>query len=377
MKKGRGAVFLFTIGGFEFIILQMNAKLIGARIDALRDRLQKAGIDYFLATKQANVAYLTGFDGDDSWALISPRLVRLITDSRYTQQARLRCRCKIVERTGPMHQTVAKILAGTGREKTLAAENTLSIGTYDVLRKNLPVRLIHRKDMVENLRRTKDAGEIAMICRAAEIAAAAFKQIIAKIRPGLCESELAAMLDYNILKLGAANAFKTIVAFGANASMPHYQPKNAKLRANDTILIDFGASCGGYCCDITRSFCFGRPSRQYGLAHRAVVQAQHAVIQRIKPGVNAIELDVLAKKIIKKAGFKPYGHGLGHGTGLEVHEKPVVSSLSKDVLQAGDIITVEPGVYIAGKFGIRIEDDVLVTDAGCEILTQETASFDI
>ena len=229
---------------------------------------------------------------------------------------------------------------------------------------------LKQEQFVESARTIKDAGEIAAIKKAAQIAADALKKIKKFMKPGIIEIELAGRLDLEIRKLGATNSFATQVSFGSNASMPHYQPAQRKLKKNDTILIDFGAKYKGYCCDITRCFTIGKVSSFYKRVYDVVSQAQVAAIKTIKPGVKLSDVDAAARKVIAENNLPVYGHGTGHGLGLEVHEDPIVTAKAKEKFQVGQIITIEPGVYIPGKLGIRIEDDVLVTKTNCKILTQ-------
>ena len=189
----------------------------------------------------------------------------------------------------------------------------------------------------------------------------------------MTESEVAGLIDFNIRKTGSTNSFETIVAFGANGSLPHYQPGLRKLRKNDTILIDFGAKHKSYCCDMTRCFAVGKVNRFYQKVYTAVVESQRAAIKMVRAGVKVTEVDAAAKKVLAQYDLPEFGHGTGHGLGLEVHEAPVIAKTSKDKLKVGDVVTIEPGVYIPGKLGIRIEDDVLVTEAGCKVLSEMDA----
>jgi Xaa-Pro aminopeptidase len=189
------------------------------------------------------------------------------------------------------------------------------------------------------------------------------------IKPGVTESELAGRLDFQIRRAAASNSFETIVAFGPNASRPHHQPTSRKLKKNDTILIDFGARCKGYCCDITRCFTIGRPNPFYKKVYAAVQQAQTAAIKMVKPGIEIKKVDAAAREVLRKYDLPVYGHGTGHGLGLEIHERPAISEKSKGKLQTGMVFTIEPAVYIPGRLGIRIEDDILITKTGCRILT--------
>ena len=179
------------------------------------------------------------------------------------------------------------------------------------------------------------------------------------------------MLDFQIRKLGATNSFETIVAFGPNASRPHHQPSGKKLKQKDTVLIDFGAKYKGYCSDITRCFVIGRPTTFYKKVYDVVEQAQAAAIKIIKAGVKINDVDAAARKVIKDNDLPVYGHGTGHGLGLEIHESPFLKVGAKGMLKAGQIITIEPGIYIRRQLGVRIEDDVLVTEDGSRILTRK------
>jgi Xaa-Pro aminopeptidase len=227
-------------------------------------------------------------------------------------------------------------------------------------------------NVVENVRRNKDESEVAAICAAAEIARRVFETTRRKIRKGVTENELAGILDFEIRKLGGRNGFDTIVAFGANASRPHHQPTNRKLSQKDTVLIDFGVRYNGYCCDITRCFAVGKAGPFFHRVYAAVEQAQAAALKMVRAGAEISEVDAAAKDVIRKNGLPVYGHGTGHGLGLEVHELPSVSNRTKGTLHAGDVITIEPAVYVPGKLGVRIEDDVLVTDDGYLLLSDGT-----
>ena len=349
----------------------MNSKTIKKRISKIRLLLKKKNLSSLIVTKPPNVTHITGFLGDDSWALITPRNVYLLTDSRYTEQAQNQCRlCKIIQRTDPMPQTIKKLLDKIKTPK-LALETSTSIADFKALKKHLKLKIIPAPNVIEQIRSSKDTFEISSVKKTADIAAKALKQTIKFIKPGITESELAGILDLQIRKANATNSFETIVAFGPNASKPHHQPSNRKLKPKDSVLIDFGARYKGYCCDITRCFTLGKPSPLYQKAYEAVLKAQTAAIKMVKPGVKIKDLDDAARKIIAGHNLPVYGHGTGHGLGIEIHEDPFLNEKSKDKLQKGNIITIEPGIYFPGKLGIRIEDDVLVTKSGPKILTRK------
>jgi Xaa-Pro aminopeptidase len=348
----------------------MNTKNIARRIKALRTELGTRRIDALVLTKPANVTYLTGFSGEDSWAVVTGRAVYLLTDSRYTEQAQKECPlARIVERKDPIAQAGGRLIGTLKFARTVAAEKSISLGEYDTLKKSMDVSLKAVDGLVEAQRSVKDAEETAAIRAAAAIAATAFQRAVRHIRPGITESELAGILDLEMRRHGAKVGFETIVAFGPNASRPHHQPSPRKLAPQDTILIDFGAKYSGYCCDITRSFPFGKPTAAYCRACEVVEKAQTAAIRAAKAGAKLAEVDAAARNAIRESGLPVYGHGTGHGFGLEIHEIPFLKEGAKGELKAGQIITIEPGIYLPGKLGVRIEDDILITKDGCELLT--------
>ena len=348
----------------------MKPEIIKKRIRAIRRTLNKKKIASLLLTKPANVTYTTGFLGEDSWALITNRGIWLLTDSRYTEQAQKQCpHSKIIERTGPIAQAAGQLVKKLKTIKTVTVENSASLAAFEALKKNLSTRIKTSENIIEDLRGIKDQSEIAAIKKAAQIAAAAIKKTMRYIKPGITENELAGTLDFQIRKLAAVNSFPTIVAFGPNASLPHYQPASRKLKKNDTILIDFGVRYKGYCSDITRCFAVGRPTAFYKKLYNAAGQAQAAALKMIKAGAQIKKVDAAARSVIAEHDLPVYGHGTGHGLGLQVHEAPTLAANIKGKLKAGNVITIEPGVYIPGKAGVRIEDDILVTKTGYKILT--------
>ena len=350
----------------------MDGEITKKRIRAVRAWLNEKKIDSLIATKQANVTYTTGFSGSDSWAAITHRAVWLLTDSRYIEQAKKECpHCRIIQRTVPMAESTAELIKKLKSPQTIAVEKSTSLADFEALKKNIKTRLKTAGNIIEGLRSIKAGSEIAAIRTAARIAATALKAACKYIEPGMTENELGGMLDLQIRKLAAANSFETIVAFGSNCSRPHHQPGRRKLKKNDTILIDFGVRYKNYCCDLTRCFVVGRPAgiSFYKKVYKAVCQAQAAALKMVKPGAKISEVDAAARQVISKYDLPVYGHGTGHGLGLEVHEEPVISEKSKGKLEAGMVFTIEPAVYIPGKLGVRIEDDILVTETGCEILT--------
>ncbi len=317
------------------------------------------------------MTYTTGFMGDDSWAVIVRRAVYLLTDSRYTEQAQKECvGCGIIQRKDSLAEAAAKLLKKLKSVQTVAVEKSISVAAYMDLKKHVKFRLKTIADVIEAQRECKDDKEIDTIKAATSITARALKQIRRYVKAGVTESELAGRLDFEIRKLGARNSFETIVAFGSNASLPHHQPGERKLKKRDTVLIDFGASYKGYCSDITRSFVVGKPARLFERAYDAVERAQAAAIRMIRAGAKIQQVDAAARDAIRKYDLPVYEHGTGHGFGLEIHELPFLKADARGRLKAGEVLTVEPGIYIPGKLGVRIEDDILVTESGCKILTR-------
>lgn len=356
---------------FLLIILDdMKNQTLKNRLKTIRDRLALLKADCLIVTKPANVTYVTGFTGDDTWALILPKTVYLVTDSRYIEQAANECLlCKIVERKNAMVKTVAAILHSQRKIRLTAIENSIPVADFEELKKRFNGRIKSANRLVESARRTKDDNEIAAIKTAAILAGRAFERTCRQIRPGLTENQLAGILDFEFRRAGGRNSFDTIVAFGSNASRPHHQPTDRKLRKNDTVLIDFGVRHNSYCCDITRCFPVGKPSILFNKVYAAVNEARSAALALVRAGAEIKQIDAAAKAAIQKFNLPPYGHGTGHGLGLEVHELPAVSAVTKGGLQAGDVITIEPAVYIPRKLGVRIEDDILVTENGYALLT--------
>lgn len=349
----------------------MNSKIIQRRIRSIRHLLNEKEISCLIVSKPANVTYTTGFTGDDSWAVITPGGVYLLTDSRYTEQAKKQCQsCRLIERKDSMAREAAKLIRKLKLVLRTAVEKSVSIADYEALKKNIKHRIRTAANIIESVRNIKGADEIAVIGRACQIAEKALRQAIRYAKTGITENQLAGRLDFEIRKLNAVNSFETIVAFGANASQPHYKPAGRKLKTNDTILIDFGVRYKNYCCDLTRCFVIGRVNAFYKKVYDVVRQAQAAALKMIKAGVEIRKVDSAAREVIKRHNLPVYGHGTGHGLGLEVHEMPAISAKNKGKLKTGEVITIEPGVYIPGKSGVRLEDDVLVTEKGYRILSR-------
>ena len=343
---------------------------ITGRLRKIRAQIKSDGFDALLISSKESVAFATGFSGDDSWAIIFPTEVVLITDGRYIEQAKHECNCKIINRNKPMIEQITAIFNRRKSVKTIATEGSIQAAILESLKKSLNAKPVATANLIANIRRYKDDYEIACIKKAAAIAEKILKSALEQLTIGITENEFAGILEMQMRKALVVPAFETIVAFGANASCPHYQPAKRRLRKTDTILIDYGVKYKGYCCDITRCFAVGKPPKAYSLAYTATSQAQTKAIEIIKEGVKMSDVDEAARAVIKAAGLPDYCHSSGHGFGLAIHEQPNVHKSNESPLKAGDVITIEPGVYIEGKLGIRIEDDILVTKQGFKILTR-------
>ena len=357
----------------------MDENTVKSRVRAIRRVMRAKKVDWLIITQAANVTYVTGFLGDDSWAIIGRRGVYLVTDSRYIEQAEGECvGCKVVDNNRDMAGAIGKIMARAKGKGSAGVEESCSVAEFRELRKRLTTRVKAVGGIVEAVRRAKDGGEVRAIRRAVKVAWEALDETIKYLRAGVSESAAAGKLDFEMRKRGCMVSFDTIMAFGANGSRNHHQPGGRKLRRNDTILIDFGALYNGYHCDMTRSFVFGKAGRGYEKAYYAVAEALRAGIDKVRDGASVKEVDSAGRQVLAKRGMDVYGHGTGHGLGLMVHEIPYIAKESKGKLRAGDVITIEPGVYLPGRFGIRLEDDFLVTEKGCKLLSGDGRfGFDI
>ncbi|HQK93388.1 MAG TPA: Xaa-Pro peptidase family protein [Armatimonadota bacterium] len=346
------------------------------RIEALRGRFEEVGVDAALICHRENVAYLCGFDGSAGWLLVLPSQAVLFTDSRYTLQAEDQAP-DVEVRTpeeGIQDGAVRCINDLRGRPTIAFEANVLPWRQVETLRPKLNrATLVAELDLVEKLRQVKDADELSLIRQAVAAMDAAYQATLATLRPGMRESDFALELEYAVRRAGHRESFTSIVASGPRSAMPHAQPTDRVMEPGDFLKVDCGARVGGYCSDMTRTVSVGEPAdpRQAAM-YQAVRAALVAVEEAIRPGATGKDMDAIARKMIGDAGFGDscYDHGLGHAIGREVHENPRLAKRSDDVLRPGMVMTVEPGIYIGGLGGVRIEDMVYVTEDGCEVLTQ-------
>jgi Xaa-Pro aminopeptidase len=313
-----------------------------------------------------NVRYLTGFESTNAAVLVEPDRVRLFTDFRYAERAREVEGVEFEETKRYLYSDLAERLSGP-----VAFEaDALTYANYEFLREG-GVELVARRGLVEALRAVKELEELEAIRRATEVTNQAYERLAEEQFKGRTEKELAWRMEQLFHDLGAdAVAFPVDIAAGPTAASPHAVPGDRVVEEGDLVLVDAGAVLDGYCSDCTRTFAAGEISDSLREVYELVRQAELAGVDAIRPGVSGRDADMAARAVIDDAGYgENFGHGLGHGIGLLVHEAPVLRVESKDVLAAGNVVTVEPGVYLSGVGGIRIEDLVVVTEDGCEVLT--------
>ncbi|MDO4575567.1 MAG: Xaa-Pro peptidase family protein [Planctomycetia bacterium] len=359
----------------------MMKKNVYQRCDKLRKMLKKEKLGAFLVTNFTNVTWLTGFTGDDSYLLVTPEGQTLLSDSRYTLQIARECPGLPVEiRSQSMSAMIKQLLEkNCSSPCTLAVEsNSVTLSQAEALRREVTSELVPVSGWVEKLRSVKDRAEIAKIREAGRIARNAFHVVRASLTPDKTEKQIADEMENVMRKLGAKRAgFPTIVAVGANAALCHCVPGDVRVKDADFLLIDWGAEYQGYTSDLTRVLITGKPSAEFRKIYRIVLEAQRKAIEAIRPGVRCCDVDRVARSYISRRGYgKCFGHGLGHGIGLYIHESPSFSAGCDTVLEPGMVLTVEPGIYIEGMGGVRIEDDIVVTRNGCEVLTDVEKDWD-
>ncbi|VTS79228.1 Xaa-Pro dipeptidase [Enterococcus hirae] len=342
------------------------------RVEKLRKKMQEENLDSFLITSPYNLRYLTNFTGTTGLAVITLEKAFFITDFRYTEQAAAQAQgFEIIKNVGPIFEEVADLVQKEGLRELGFEETTVSFLEYSVLEEIIDAQLIPISGMIEELREIKDEEEIAIIEKACSIADLAYDHILKMIQPGMTEIEVANQLDFYMRSLGASGvSFETIVASGLRSAMPHGVASKKIIEQGDLITIDFGCYYEGYVSDMTRTFAIGDPGEQLKEIYQIVLEAQLAVLEVAKPGVTGKQLDAVARDYITKHGYgKAFGHSTGHGIGLEIHEGPNVSVRAEKQFVPGNIITDEPGIYLPGIGGVRIEDDLLITSDGNRVLT--------
>ena len=340
------------------------------RRDALSARLEDLSVDALLITRLLHTRYLTGFTGSNGQVLVRRDGALFLTDGRYTEQSRREVPdLERVTYVNPLREELGGHLAGVHRLGFEAEEMT--VATRDRFDAALPeVELVATTDLVEALRAVKDDEEREAIRQAQAITDAAFERILERFAIGVSEQHISRQLESLMMDEGAEGlAFDSIVAFGENAAEPHHEPSHRLLEEGDVIKLDFGARFAGYHADMTRTIAFGAPASEITKIHDVVRESQQAGIDAVRAGVTGESVDAVSRDVIERAGYGDrFVHSLGHGVGLEIHEAPSLGRKQDEPLPVGAVVTVEPGIYIPGLGGVRIEDMVEVTDDGCVVV---------
>ncbi|MFJ7826763.1 M24 family metallopeptidase [Psychrobacillus sp. NPDC096623] len=345
------------------------------KLSKLRAALEENGVDALLITNGHNRRYMTGFTGTAGVAIISKTDAVFITDFRYTEQAASEIKdFRIVQHTKTMMEEIATQITDMGINTLGFEKSDVTYSDFELYKQAIQADLVPLSGLVEKIRLIKTDEEISIIKAACRIADEAFEHIVNYIKPGMTELEVSNELEFFMRKKGAtSSSFDTIVASGTRSALPHGVATNKVIEEGDFVTLDFGALYNGYISDTTRTLAVGEPSDQLKEIYQVVLDSQLLALEKVKPGMTGKEADAIARDYIASKGYgEAFGHSLGHGIGLEVHEGPGLSFRSDIVLEPGMVITIEPGIYLPNIGGVRIEDDALVTENGLEKLTHST-----
>lgn len=340
------------------------------------------GADSFLITHPVDIRYLCGFTGSSGALALHGGRTRLFTDGRYREQAATEAvGTRVIVEAGPAAHAAVRWLVEEGDRCAFDAVH-MSVASLEALRAALPAGrqrsfLVASTGVIAALREVKDEEEIGLIRTAAALGCRLFDEVLKQIVPGTTEAEVALMLESKAIMAGAeAMSFPTIVAAGGRSSLPHGRASTAKLPRRGLVTLDFGVVLDGYCSDMTRTVSVGRPQREARAMYDSVLEAQLAAVAAVRSGARSGDVDEAARSVLRRAGLeKHFVHSTGHGVGLEIHEGPRLAAKQESLLKAGMVVTIEPGAYLPGRFGVRIEDMVLVTKDGGEILTPTTKTL--
>lgn len=341
------------------------------RVKKVQEKLSKYNIDALLVTNMFNVRYLANFTGSTGLVVITKENAYFVTDFRYTEQAAAEAKgFEIIKNEGPIFEEVAKIVKNDKIEKLGFEQENVTYSIYNIINELISCELVPVTGLVEKLREVKTDDEIALIKEAIDITEKAYDYILGFVKPGVTEIEVANELDFYMRKEGAQGvSFDTIVASGVRSAMPHGVASDKVIEEGDMVTIDFGCYYNGYVSDMTRTFAVGDPGEELKEIYEIVYQANKKVNESAKAGMTGAELDAIARDYIAEHGYGPqFGHTLGHGIGLEVHEGPSLSFRNEDKLVVNNIVTNEPGIYVPGLGGVRIEDDLVIKENGVEVL---------
>ncbi|EZH67731.1 Xaa-Pro dipeptidase [Bacillaceae bacterium JMAK1] len=342
------------------------------RVDNVRKQFQSLGIDAFIIESEANRRYLSHFTGSAGVVFLTESESYFITDFRYVEQATSQCvGYTIVEHKGSVATEIQELVKKHNVKAVGFEKSYTTFEKYELYKHEHSIPLVPLSGVVESLRQFKDEEEIATMKKAAAIADEAYAHILNYIKPGMREKEVRDELEFKMRQLGAdGSSFDMIVASGTRGALPHGVASDKVIEEGELVTLDFGAIYEGYCSDITRTLAVGEPSEQMKKVFDTVLQAQLNGVEQIKPGMTGQEADDICRSYIYEQGYEgKFGHGLGHGLGIEVHEEPRLSPKGNVVLQPGMVVTVEPGIYLPGIGGVRIEDDIVITETGNERLT--------
>jgi Xaa-Pro aminopeptidase len=347
-----------------------------ARLEKLRVELQEQGLKALLITNATNRQYMTGFTGSAGYVIITDAKAYLLTDFRYmTQAPQQAVGFEVIEHASKAMITVKQILDELGISKIGFEQDDLTYGAYRSTADALSgIELIATGGVVEKLRLIKDDSELVVMQEAADLADQTFTHILSFIRTGTKEIDVALEIEMFMRKNGATStSFETIVASGERSALPHGKAGDRIIQTNEFVKLDYGAYYHSYCSDITRTVVVGKPTDKHKEIYSIVLEAQLEALDKIKPGMTGKEADAAARDVIRKHGYGDFfGHGTGHGLGMEIHEAPRLSLQGETVLTPGMTVTVEPGIYLPGFGGVRIEDDIVITETGIHILTHSS-----
>lgn len=334
--------------------------------------MKDRNLEAIILASDVNRNYISGFTGDESYSIITEHKAYFLTDFRYVEQANSEVMFQqIIRCETPVTEFLYNFINDLKLKNLGFEEQFITFELYNLLADNLNCKLLPLDGIMSELRVVKDDLEVKYISRAAEIADLAFEHILSFIKPGVTEREIAIELEYKMKKLGASKlSFNTIVASGKRSSLPHGVATDKLIQTGEFVTLDFGCVYNGYCSDMTRTVVVGRPSEKMKTIYDVVLEAQVEALSKIKAGTSSFEIDKVARNIISQKGYGEYfGHGTGHGVGLEIHEMPRLSPKTNTILKSGMIVTDEPGIYIPDLGGVRIEDLVLVTEEGYKTLS--------
>ena len=359
------------------VVEEPEKKPMITRLQKLRTSAGKERFDALLVSQPENRRYLSGFTGSSGWLLVSKQKAILATDFRYVEQAKGESPdFEIVQTKGELHDWLPGLISDSGWNRLGFEANCISYDSHYKLTeatetKHVDLELIPTTGLVEELRAIKEPGELDSITRAVALADAALEQAKAIIRPGITEKEAAWEIEKLLRQEGSEGiAFEIIVASGPNSALPHARPTERTIQSGEPVLIDMGARFNGYCSDLSRTLFFGQADNTLRRIYDIVLRAQTAAIEGVEAGMDAAQADRLARRTIEQAGYgDAFGHGLGHGVGLAVHESPRLGFSSSDSLLDGMVFTIEPGIYVVGQGGIRIEDMAVLEDGKARVLT--------